>query len=80
MLLDYLAAGMRRAKYEILPGTEGFYGEIPGLDGVYATSETLEGCRTELQEVLEGWLLLRVARHLEVPELDGIQISVDSAA
>ncbi len=80
MLLEYISAALRRARYEILPGDEGFFGEIAGLDGVYATHQTLEGCRTELQEVLEEWILLRVSRHLEVPEICGIRLAVDSAA
>ena len=80
MLLDYISAAMHRARYEILPDNEGFYGEIAGLDGVYSTHQTLEGCRSELQEVLEAWILLRVSRHLEVPEIDGIRLAVDFAA
>lgn len=27
---------MHKAKYEFLSGSKQFYGEIPGLDGVYA--------------------------------------------
>ncbi len=57
MLTQYIQAAMRRAVYEILSdGT--FYGEISGFQGVYANAETLEGCREELQEVLEGWIVL----------------------
>ena len=44
MLTNYIRSAMRRATYEILPdGT--FYGEIPGFQGVWANSATLEGCR-----------------------------------
>jgi predicted RNase H-like HicB family nuclease len=55
---------MRQATYEILSdGT--FYGEIPGFPGVYANTETLEACREQLQEVLEGWIVLgRRMEHL----------------
>jgi len=57
MLTEYIRAAMRQAIYEILSdGT--FYGEIPGFQGVYANSQTLEICREELQEVLEGWIVL----------------------
>ncbi len=57
MLTAYIRAAMHRALYEILPdGT--YYGEIPGFQGVYADANSLEGCREELQEVLEGWILL----------------------
>lgn len=53
MLTQYIHAAMRRARYEILSdGT--FYGEIPGFQGVYANADTLEECRDELKEVLEG--------------------------
>jgi predicted RNase H-like HicB family nuclease len=57
MLTEYIRAAMRRATYEILSdGT--VYGEISGFQGVYANAETLEACREQLQEVLEGWIVL----------------------
>jgi predicted RNase H-like HicB family nuclease len=57
MLTEYIHAAVRKAKYEILSdGT--FYGEIPGFQGVYSNEDTLEECRDELQEVLEGWIIL----------------------
>ena len=57
MLTDYIRAAMRRAKYEILADRT-FYGEIPDFQGVYADASTLDECREELQEVLEGWIVL----------------------
>jgi hypothetical protein len=57
MLTQYVLGGMKKATYEVLPdGT--FYGEIPGYRGVLANAPTLEECREELQEVLEGWVIL----------------------
>jgi predicted RNase H-like HicB family nuclease len=51
VLTDYIRAVMRQARYEILEdGT--FFSEIPGLQGVYVNSPTLEECREQLQEVL----------------------------
>lgn len=48
---------MEMAIYEKLEdGT--FYGEIPSFQGVYANTETLESCQEQLQEVLEGWIIL----------------------
>jgi predicted RNase H-like HicB family nuclease len=79
MLADYIRAAMRRATYEVLPdGT--FYGNIPGFQGVWANAAALEGCREELQEVLEGWMLLRVSNHLPLPEIDGIKLVVGQSA
>ena len=59
MLTKYIQAAMNKARYEILPDDGSFYGEIPGFDGVWANADTLEACRDELKEVLEGWILLR---------------------
>ena len=67
MLSEYLRAAMRRAKYEILPDDASFYGEIPDFQGVYANAETLESCREELQEVLEGWVFFRISQNLALP-------------
>lgn len=67
MLTNYIRRALRRATYEILPSDRTFYGEIPGFEGVYATANTLEGCRDELEEVLEEWLLLRISQHLPLP-------------
>ncbi len=52
MLMNYIWTAMRRARYEILLDDGTFYGEIPGLDGVYGNAGTLEACREELEEVL----------------------------
>jgi len=71
---------MHRARYEILPDDHYYYGEIPGFDGVYAHAQTLEACREELEAVLEDWILLSIAKHLPVPEVDGIDLSVKEVA
>jgi hypothetical protein len=60
-LANCAQAAMCRARYEILQDDGSFYGEIPGFDGVYANSDTLEACRGELREVLEEWILLRAS-------------------
>jgi predicted RNase H-like HicB family nuclease len=69
MLTEYIRAAMHRATYEILSdGT--FYGEIPGFQGVYANAETLADCRDQLQEVLEGWIVLGLRMgHSQQPQL-----------
>ena len=67
MLTDYMRAAMNEAQYEILPDDGTFYGEIPGFQGVFANADTLEDCREELAEVLEEWILLRVAKQLSLP-------------
>lgn len=79
MLTEYIGAALKKAKYEILPDDNAFYGEIPGFDGVYANADTLEGCRSELEEVLEEWILFRVSRNLPLPVVDGIELVIKEA-
>ena len=76
MLTKYLEAAMRHARYEVLKDDGTYYGEISKCRGVYANARTLEQCRTELAEVLEDWLLFRIHRHLSLPTIDGIHLSV----
>ncbi|MBI4478886.1 MAG: type II toxin-antitoxin system HicB family antitoxin [Acidobacteria bacterium] len=79
MLSNYIQAAMRQAKYEILPDDKTFYGEIPGFEGVYANADRLEACRDQLGEVLEEWILLRVARNLPLPAVEGIELVIKEA-
>jgi predicted RNase H-like HicB family nuclease len=76
MLVSYLKAALRKAHYEMLPEDGQFYGEIPECRGVYATGDTLEACRDELEEVLEEWVLLRLHRNLPLPVIDDVELTV----
>ncbi len=80
MLTKYIEAAMRKAKYEILEEDEGFYGEIPGFDGVWSNAPTLEECREELEAALETWLLFRISRGLKVPTVGKYTLGIEFAA
>jgi predicted RNase H-like HicB family nuclease len=68
MLTDFVYKKMGTAKYKKLDdGT--YFGEIPGTKGVWANHKTLEGCREELREVLEDWILLKVRNRSRIPGL-----------
>ena len=71
MLLEYIQAALRHAKYEILPDDGSYYGEIPECNGVYANAKTLEDCREELREVMEEWVLFRIHKNLHLPMIKG---------
>jgi predicted RNase H-like HicB family nuclease len=75
MLTEYIEAAMRKAKYELLGGGEGFFARIPGYKGVWANASTLEACRDELREVLEDWILVRVRLGLSLPVTAGIDLN-----
>lgn len=70
---------MRKAKYEILEDSGEFYGEIPGFQGVWANAKTLEGCREDLAEALETWLLFRISRGMKVPAVGRHRLEIEFA-
>lgn len=79
MIRNYLDEAVRRARYSNLE--DGSYcAEVPGLRGVIATGDSLEACRTTLQEVVEEWVLVRVSRGLAVPALGRVKIRVRKAS
>ncbi len=79
MLTEYIQAAMSKATYEILPdGT--IYGEIQGIQGVYASAPTLEACREELRQVLEGWVILGLRLGHPLPVVDGLDLTVREEA
>ena len=68
MLTDFIEKNLKKAKYKIIDdGT--YFGEIPGLRGVWANNKKLEKCREELREVLEEWLILKIRDNDKVPGL-----------
>ena len=59
MLSDYIQKNIAKVRYKLLENKT-YFGEIPGLKGVWASAKNLEVCRTELAEVLEDWLFLKL--------------------
>lgn len=75
MLTEYIQKALKKAEYEKLDdGT--WYAEIPGFEGVWANRHTIEECRTELLEVLEEWLILKLRDNDPVPEVEGIDLEI----
>jgi len=75
MLASYLDQAMEIASYEMIEEEETFWGEIPGLQGVWARHATLEGCRRELREALSDWIALRLRLGLHIPILADIDLN-----
>ena len=69
MISEYIEAALARAKYEIIKDKEPYYGEVLGLDGVWATGKTLEKCRKNLAEVIDGWIVVRLGKGLPIPPI-----------
>ncbi|MEA2074531.1 MAG: type II toxin-antitoxin system HicB family antitoxin [Euryarchaeota archaeon] len=67
MITEYIEAAMSKAWYEIIEDEEPYYGEVPELEGVWATGKTLEECRKNLAEVVDGWIIVRLRKELPLP-------------
>lgn len=76
MITEYIQAALDRAKYKIIDNEEPYYGEIPELEGVWATGKTLEECREELRATVEDWLLLGLKLGHRIPPLGEIDLNV----
>ena len=79
MLTNYINSALRRANYEILSDNT-FYGEISGFRGVYANAASLEECREQLREVLEGWIVLGLRLGHALPVVDGVALAIEKEA
>lgn len=75
MLLEYIQEALNRARYEIIDDKKPYYGEVPELSGVWASGKSLEECRENLREVIEGWLIVRFQKDLPIPALGGKRLS-----
>ena len=78
MLSRYIHEAMKRARYKTLDdGT--YFGQIAGIDGVWANERTLNRCQEILQEVLEEWLILKIRDRDSIPRLGRVGLSVKAA-
>ena len=75
MLFKYIQGALAKAEYKKLEdGT--WFAEIPGFDGVWANSHTVEECRKELVEVLEEWLILKLRDKDLLPIINEVDINI----
>ena len=76
MFAEYIQAALERAQYKIIDDPEPVFGEVPELDGVWATGNSIEECRRELISVIEGWIALRLRMGDSIPPIDSVGINV----
>jgi len=79
MLTEYISAALRKAEYKKLPdGT--WFAEVPGFEGVWANGNTVEEVRSEVREVLEEWLILKIRDADPLPVVGGVEIKIVARA
>lgn len=74
MIIQYIQAALENAKYEIIDDEEPYFGEVPELQGVWASGKTLEECRKNLEEVIDEWLIIRLRKGLPIPSIGNFNI------
>ena len=74
LLAEYVEVAMRDFVYEMLEDDGSYFGTVPGFRGAWANADTLEECRKELAEVLEGWIILGIKRGHPIPVLPSIDL------
>jgi len=74
MLIEYIESALEKANYEIIDDPLPYYGEIAVLKGVWAHGKTLEECRKNLKDVIEGRIIIRLERHLQIPTIGKYKI------
>ena len=74
MITDYIEAALAQAKYQMIEDEEPFYGEVPNLVGVWASGKTLDECRKNLAEVIDGWIIVRLKKGLPIPPIGEYRI------
>lgn len=75
----YIAAALRQSATEYLPESRQFYAAIPACPGVWAVAENRADLDRELEEVLTEWIALGQRLGHDLPVIDGIDLSSESA-
>jgi predicted RNase H-like HicB family nuclease len=78
MITRRVEQALARARYDPLE-VGSWCAAVPRLRGVIAAGSTLEASRSELAEVVEAWILVRVSRGLPIPRLGRVAIQVRRA-
>ena len=66
MFSEYIKAVLELAEYDTLE--DGSYvATVEGLRGVIAIGDSIEECRRDLIEVIEGWIALRIRFGAKIP-------------
>lgn len=72
-LSKYVDQALKRAEYE--RDENGIViAKVPGASGFFAQGDTFEEARTNLQDVIEGNIILALQLGLEIPRIEGAEI------
>ncbi len=70
MFSEYIQAAMEKAQFKLIDnGEEPYFIEIPELDGVWATGQTVEDASHNFIEALEDWIAAHIMWNLALPPI-----------
>lgn len=73
VLSKYVEAALKRAVYE-KDENNVIIATVPEASGFFAQGETFEEARENLQDVIEGNVILALQLGLEIPRIEGVEI------
>jgi predicted RNase H-like HicB family nuclease len=73
LLVDYIDAALRTAKYEKIDRGTRVYAEVRDFPGAWAEGKTREEAAKTLRQVLKGWIEFQLERRQPLPRLKGVQ-------
>jgi len=79
MITEYCQKALKKAQYRKLDDGS-WFAEIPGFPGIWANGKSVEGCRVELIDVLEEWLILKLRDRDPIPPIDGTKLEFREVA
>lgn len=72
-LSKYVEAALQKAEYE-RDENGVVIAKVPGASGFFAQGDTFEEARANLQDVIEGNVMLALQLGLEIPPIEGVEI------
>jgi len=72
----YIQAALRKAKYSYDDETKSFVAVVEELPLCWGQGDTHEEAREELENVIEGWVLLSIQRGEKLPSIDNVAMII----
>ncbi len=74
ILTGYIESALSQAEYDKLED-DTFSGRVLGCKGVIAFGNSLRECESELQSILEDWILVGLKLGHRLPVIDGYDLN-----
>lgn len=72
----YIYAALQHAQYQYDDDRGSFIGFVEELPICWAEGTTIEETRSELESVIEGWVLLSIRRGESLPQLGNVSFMI----